>query len=224
MLPQSDVRDFLERRCNLSALTPLPGSEAEEHVEGFRVWRDWLRIGFLSAPFEVVHVDAHSDLGSGPNRSFSFFQELLQLPLSERAFPTLGPDELNSGNYLLGAIANRWIGRLTYVSPDNPAEPVASAVVRNPPGDVPAWVYRDSDWKAGVIQLALDEGQDFRRVTKPKLDEPPVPFARTLARNFKGEGFTHLFLARSPQYTPRGADSLLPVIREYFHSDLPPLS
>jgi len=55
----------LEKRCGLSALTPLPGCEADEHVEAFGVWREWLRTGILSAPFEVVHVDAHSDLGSG---------------------------------------------------------------------------------------------------------------------------------------------------------------
>jgi hypothetical protein len=34
---------------------------------------------------------------------------------------------------------------------------------------------------------------------------------------FSVAGVTHMFLARSPEYTPVEADKLLPAIREYFH-------
>jgi arginase family enzyme len=35
------------------------------HVEAYSTWREWIDKGVLHAPFTVIHVDAHSDLGSG---------------------------------------------------------------------------------------------------------------------------------------------------------------
>ncbi len=127
---EDEVRSFLEKQCHLSRRTPVPGNEAEQHHDAFNVWGRWVEDGTIIAPFCVVHVDAHSDLGSGwSNRSFTFIEtELLALPSEQRRHPAFAPEHLNSGNYLLGAIANRWISQLTYVYPidrteSEPAQP-----------------------------------------------------------------------------------------------------
>jgi hypothetical protein len=213
-----DVRAFMERQCSLSIQTPLPGHESQEHVDAFTVWRTWLDRGQLSNPFAVVHVDAHSDLGSGVNRSCTYIEaELLSLPLTERRFPLFDQDHLNSENYLLGVIANRWMRHLTYVYPANPA-PAAdsdldeSEIDEEPPvPDLPAWIFRKDSWKTGLIELS-HRAHDRCLPS----DEPPVEFKLVEANAFSLNGFTHMFLARSPAYTTSAADELLPIIREYF--------
>jgi hypothetical protein len=181
----------------------------------------------------VVHVDAHSDLGSGwNNRSFTFIEtELLALPIEQRRHPTFAPEHLNSGNYLLGAIANRWISRLTYVYPvdRSEAEPVEHGSLPRfedmremagllqtdrglPVNDVPAWIFRCDDWRTQIIELKhrLEDGE-------PVSSEPLVPFEWKEEREFSLDGVTHMFLAQSPEHTPVEADELLPIIREYFY-------
>jgi len=99
------VRHFLEHQCHLSKENLLPGRAVVHHVEAYSTWREWIDKGVLHAPFTVIHVDAHSDLGSGGlgNTSPKFIEtELMALPIADRRYPRLGPNALNSGNYLLG--------------------------------------------------------------------------------------------------------------------------
>jgi hypothetical protein len=52
---------------------------------------------------------------------------------------------------------------------------------------------------------------------EPLTWEPAVPNAYTAGKSFAVEGITHVILAQSPGYTPKSADSLIPLIREYFY-------
>lgn len=47
--------------------------------------------------------------------------------------------------------------------------------------------------------------------------EPAVPNTYSAGESFKVEGITHVILAQSPGYTPRSADLLIPIIKEYFY-------
>jgi hypothetical protein len=240
---RTQVRAFMEGKCCLSTQEPLPGYEAEAHVNAFKVWARWIEDNRLSVPFDVVHVDAHSDLGSGENQSCWFIErELLALPVDERGHPIFGPDHLNSGNYLLGAIANRWIAHLTYVYPVDPNPPTSfisgepitpvesmmriedtmmriqkSFYREDPPVfDLPAWIFRENDWHTNVIELKHCRGDQSCLCNEPPLRiEPPVPLQLKASSDFCFSGFTHVFLAHSPEHTPVEADELLPVIREY---------
>jgi hypothetical protein len=237
-----EVRSFLEEQCHLSKGAPVPGCEAGQHQDAFNVWRQWIEDETIIAPFNVVHADAHSDLGSGwPNRSCAFIEtELLAVPIEERRYPVFGPDHLNSGNYLLGVIANRWISQLTYVYPVDrteaaPVQPgsfprfedymrelakTLRADQQTPVSDVPAWIFRGNDWRTRLIELKHYHPTRHRRSYEddhPVHTEWPVPFDWVEDRKFSLAGITHVFLAHSPEYTPVEADELLPVIREYFY-------
>jgi hypothetical protein len=151
------------------------------------------------------------------------------MPIEKRRHPAFGPDHLNSGNYLLGAVANRWLSQLIYVYPDDrmEAQPVQPGCLprfeddmrelarlirtdQEPPlSDVPAWIFRNGDWRTRLIELKHEDDD-------PVPTEPPVPFNWVTDREFSLAGVTHMFLAHSPEYTPVEADELLPVIREYF--------
>ncbi|MGD0775158.1 MAG: UPF0489 family protein [Candidatus Solibacter sp.] len=238
---EREVRSFLEERCHLSTRAPVQGCEAEQHQEAFNVWRQWIENESIVAPFNVVHADAHSDLGAGwPNRSCTFIEtELLAMPIEERRCPAFGPDHLDSGNYLLGVIANRWISQLTYVYPADrmetaPGQPGSlprfedamrelarlQRTDQEPPvSDLPAWIFRNNDWTTRHIELKHYHPARHRRSCaddQPVHTEPPVPFNCVEDRKFSLPGITHVFLADSPKYTPVEANELLPVIREYF--------
>jgi len=66
--PWSDdeVIRFLEEQCGLSREHPVPGAIFDTHDKALDFWRARMRSGELTAPFEVVHVDTHSDLAFGP--------------------------------------------------------------------------------------------------------------------------------------------------------------
>jgi hypothetical protein len=235
-----EVRSFFEERCHLSVQAPILGHESEHHIDAFKVWGQWLEEDELSAPFSVVHVDAHSDLGSGLNRSCTYIEtELLSLPIADRRCPTFDEGHLNSGNYLLGAIANGWIAHLTYVYPSDPVrstpvkwgEPMTTAQLlsltceqlgideQQPPvGDLPAWIFREDRWQTKIIELKRYPGGRHRLYNQaPVSTEPPVPIEVVDGKAFDFSGFTHLFLAHSPEYTTPTAYDLLPIIRTYFY-------
>jgi hypothetical protein len=241
LAPEDEVRSFLEKQCFLSSRVPVLGSEAKQHQDAFNVWSQWIADESIIAPFAVVHADAHSDLGAGQNRSCIFIEtELLAAPHAERRNPRLGRDHLNSGNHLLGTIANRWISRLTYVYPTDQiqAEPIQPGDLRRfedemreidrllpddrepPVGDLPPWIFRNDDWRTRLIELKQYHPNRHRRIyadDHPMHTEQPVPFNCVEERKFSFDCVTHMFLAHSPEYTPIEADKLLPVIREYFH-------
>jgi hypothetical protein len=197
----------------------LPGREFAEHQEAFRVWRSWVEEKKLRAPFALVHVDAHADLGAGGlNQTCSSVAKLLQRAVDRRSHPRFGPRGANSSNYLAFAIANRWVAHLTYVVP--------TVDGKAPQGDLdlPPWCFRDNDWRTGLIELkTYGQGAFMLRNPVPTHVEPsvpfdlaPVPFNLMTSGKFERDGFTHMVLAHSRPYTPLAADRLLPVIREYF--------
>src|ERR1035441_4116223 len=135
------------------------------------------------------------------------------MPIEERRYPAFGPDHLNSGNYLLGVIANRWISELTYVYPADrieaaPVQPGSlprfeddmrglARLLRTdqepPVSDVPAWIFRNNDWRTRLIELKhyypTRRGKSYED-DHPVHTEPPVPFdwvEDSLA------GITHVF-------------------------------
>lgn len=206
-----DVRHFLEERCHLNASVNKPiGHEVVEHDEAFRVFRRWLSECRLTQPFAIIHVDAHADLGAGVNQSFTYLDSLLELPLDQRAYPQFGRNYLNDGNYLLGALANRWVSSLTYVYP-------AGGGSKSTPSDLPHQCFLNGEYETGKIQLkGYGPGDWMRANPKPKHIEPCVPFFLKEGGGFEFSGFTHMLLAQSPRYTPKSADLLLAGIREYF--------
>ncbi|SRR6266851_2115514 len=238
------VREFLETRCSLKRGNNIPGHEMVEHRDAFSTWRRWLHAGVLSAPFNVIHVDAHADLGLGDGGWVYLLSELLALPVTQRNEPRFGTHGLNSGNYLAFAIANRWIGNLTYVFPYQKPErrepatlnvfagetfvqrvsPGGTVSEENPrPTDLLHLLFRDRNARTGLIELRRYSPDSVKHIAdgtlappKPMHVEPVVPFTYTPADCFRFGGFTHIIVAQSPQYTPASADQLLPIFRDYF--------
>lgn len=131
--------------------------------------------------------------------------------------------DVGIGDYLLYAIAFRWISKLTYCT--------------NPKGDKNDYLWdiiKDYDdkliWNEPVyncIQLVCNTGMDFpeyysseeykEKYLNNSIKEPEVPFLIIpTVKDVKYDGdFAYAILAQSPNYTPASADFILEIFKEY---------
>ena len=194
-----EVIRFLEEQCGLSTQKPVPGAIFDTHDKALDFWQARLADGSLSAPFEVVHVDTHSDLAFGPPGT----NYVLNVVLSRRPCDRAAVDvyrravELDEANYLLFALAFRWIDRLTYV--------------RNPKShqDIPRQLLGGE----GSIHLRSFISQMME--TKNGA-EPVIPFdVYDDYRQFRQHGYDFVTMAQSPRYAPASADRIMEIVRRY---------
>lgn len=213
----ADALAFLKDGCNLTK--KLPGFVVEHHGELFPLWRDAIAAGKLTPPFEVVHVDAHADLGLGDSSYVYLLTSLLFEEPEDRSFPTVGDSGLNDGSWLTFAVASRWINNLTYVY--NGEGPRAS--------DIHPYVMEGFVTHGAHIELAAMDRAELDKVmhmssTPPVVHhlEPKVPFRSVPWRTFQAAGeFDVVCLARSPSFTPAESDILFDEIRERFIDEKP---
>jgi hypothetical protein len=214
-----EVQWFLEHQCGLSRSEKIPGRLCIDHDEAFDTWREWVAEDIIEKPFDVDHVDAHADHGLGDSSWVYLLTDVPALPVEKRDQPKRGSDGLNYGSYLAFALANRWIRSLNYVY--GPDTPVADGF----PNDIHTIFFRGENWKQGPIELPRysQEQMDsilmvLSELPEPLERDPPIPNSYAAGADFEGTGFTHMILAQSPGYTPATADSLIPVIQQYFYS------
>lgn len=225
---QDRVVSFLEDRLGLSRDNRVKGKIVRGHNEALLFWKQLITDGKLSIPFEVIHVDSHADLGLGYASWKFILDDLIKKPVSSRTEHN-GYIFMNKthyegvGDYLLFAIAYRWVSHLVYCA--------------NPNGDANDYVLDTlknfhEEYSCGkpvrnVIQLAYNENME-----RPKFDdsiaikkeyfrtaikEPEVPFdIIPTIDDVKFEGnYDYIVVAQSPNYTPASADYVLSLMREY---------
>lgn len=202
---------------------------SEHHNELFYLWGEAIEAGRLAAPFEVVHVDAHADLGLG-DASYTYLMgelvfepietryEILKMrrPGSRTEMLDLANDALTDGNWLMFVLACGWISNLIYV-----CNSFAETTNDHTPNDLMGVLMKDFDREAEYVQVVgtRERFWEFGR-TRPKVidhRDPPVPFTTNVWREYQAwEPFDIVCLTRSPQYTPAEADPIFDAIRERF--------
>lgn len=200
-----EVCRFLEEHCGLSKTAPTPGRLYETHDGSLQFWDEMLREGKLTAPFEVVHVDAHSDLGVGKPGPGFVLRNVLSLHPKKRADLARYYDavQLDEANYLLFALAFRWVSKLENV--------------RNPRSrrDIPVeFAFVDANGAYECIELSSPVSRLFEGINGR---EPEVPFTvYDDWKTFRNETpFDFVTVARSPRYAPAAADALFDEIAKY---------
>lgn len=199
-LPAFEVERFLEENCGLRRDAPVAGRIFPTHDEALFFWQELLQNGSLAAPFAVTHIDAHADLGIGAPGPDFVLERVLAMPPPRRARPALFREQrkLDEANYLLFALAFRWVGTLTIVQ-----RPFSQ-------NDIPPRLLQGENalklWSPLSLLLAAQNGE-----------EPPIPL-----RHFTADGAYHadapfdfVSLALSPRYAPAQADALAAVIGRY---------
>ncbi len=210
---EEEVRRFLEDQCGLSKAKKVLGRIVERHDGAFLFWRELIEKDELQIPFVVVHVDAHADLGLGDKSWKYIMGELLHKPVKERWYPKedVG-SSLNPANYLAFALACRWINKLVFV-----IHPYWRY-------DLVTFYFKDYYVPTGQLQLKMYDKKKLNRKYKKKFYETTpdalepliVPLERVRLWNYKNkEPFSLIVLSQSPGFTPKSADDLIPVFKEY---------
>ena len=199
------------------------------HNEALFFWQELITKESLETPFEAVHIDSHADLGLGYLSWTYILDDLLQYPVEERRMHTKYLDcfgQLNDvgiGDYLLYAIAFRWINSLTYCA--------------NPNSDKNDYVWetlKDFEEKfiwdkpvENTIQLVCNPDMEFpsydadkqekQAYLKNAVKEPEVPLLIIPSiQDVKYDGdFDFAVMAQSPNYTPASTDFIMDIVREY---------
>ncbi len=218
---------FLAEQCRLNGRQP--GFVVEHHNELFYRWGEAIEAGRMAKPLEVVHVDAHADLGLG-DASYAYLMGELAFeaiedrygilrarrPNSRSQMLDLDNHALTDGNWLMFALACGWLSSLTYVT-NSCAE--ASDGAR--PGDLMSLLMQDFDMQADYLQVVgarekfWQSGRGRPRVIDHR--DPPVPFTTNVWREYQAlEPFDIVCLTRSPEYTPADADPIFDAIVERF--------
>lgn len=197
------VAAFLENGLGLDPARPLPGRITETHDGALAFWKERMDAGRLGRPFSVVHVDAHADLGIGRPGPGFVLNNVLGIPPAERDVFSryYAQKQLDEANYLLFALAFRWIDALTLVR----------APFSKP--DLPAFCKRgDGGYRPIRLESFVSGLFEGRYGAEPEIpltvyDDPASVRIR--------EPFSCVNLAVSPRYAPKEADRLIPVFERY---------
>ncbi|MDR2559131.1 MAG: UPF0489 family protein [Oscillospiraceae bacterium] len=218
---KGDVINFIEQKLGLSKNKKTRGRIITNHHEALFFWREKIKTNELSTPFEVLHIDSHADLGLGCSSWIFIFEKLLGIKVEERqnieSYPEIFEEfkQPQIGDYLLFALAFRWISKLTYIC--NPNEPG---------NDYICYILKDCIEPNNKIQLpfndkypASDLNDSYKRKNYLKTAqlEPEVDFEiiRKIENvNYDGN-FDFLTFCVSPNYTPKSADFIINIIKEY---------
>lgn len=227
--PDNYIRRFLEENLGLSKTNKIKGRIVQNHNESLVFWKELIYKGKLDTPFEVIHVDSHADLGLGYSSWLYILNTLLQYPVEERPYHNQYTDCFGNlktegiGDYLLFAIAYRWISKITYC-----ANPYSEK------NDYLWGTLKDFQEKyignnpvENTLQLVYNPEMDFiacsasneekLRYLSSGLKEPEVPFLIIPTINsvkYSGD-FDFVVMAQSPNYTPASLDFAMDIFREY---------
>ena len=202
---EAAVVSFLENGLGLDASRPIPGRITETHDGALAFWRERMDLGKLCRPFSVVHVDAHADLGIGKPGPGFVLNNALGIPPKDRDDFSryYAQKQLDEANYLLFALAFRWIGALTLVRDPFSRPDLPAFCERTEEG------YRPIRLRSFVSSLFEDRYGAEPGIQLTVHNDPAAVHIR--------EPFACMNLALSPRYAPKTADALVPIIARYMH-------
>jgi hypothetical protein len=221
------VIHFAEKQCLLSTKRPIPGTAVVHNDEVFEALERHREDGVLEMPFEMVHVDAHADLGVG-EYDFSFERittDVLHRPIGERARGLrTGRGALGFGNWLAFCLACRWIDKLTFVRHHAAMDDLHQAYFSE--YLVPRWQHPPERRELNIRMQPLTDdefatrawqrtGAWGRKLSMP-IELPLIPATVVDRAAFQLERPPDLLLlCLSPGYSPPSADRILKLFKRY---------
>ncbi|KGJ49844.1 hypothetical protein KD33_07910 [Clostridium sp. NCR] len=224
---RNKVISFLENNLGLSKTNKIKGKIVQHHNEALDYWRDLINTKSLKAPFEVIHIDSHADLGFLSGTSFFIFEKLLSLDVDKRSniedYKNQFEEYLIPGihDYLLFAIAFRWVSKLTYIcNPNGQSDDYSRLIMKDLKESSKTIQLRYNQYRTtGFLNFKTREERELKETEylNDSILEPEVPFK--VLKNidnvkYKGD-FDFITFSISPNYTPESADFIIDVIREY---------
>lgn len=209
---EQEFRKFLEDRCLLSAGNPIKGRVVRDHHEAYFFWDELIKSNSVKAPFKVTHIDAHSDTGLGDNGYVYIMGNLNIHPIGDRR-RFLDTKKVYMGNYLSYALACGWINEVDFVLHENWDNDIISAHLKN-------FSDKEKMFQFKAYPKDINIGMNYERIidgTIPpiKLDKE-IPYTLTPWKEYQAkEKYEYLVFCQSPGYTPKSADFMLEIIKDY---------
>ena len=207
-------RYFLENKCLLSKDNPTSGRIIKHHDGAFHFWKQLINQGRVHVPFEVTHIDAHSDTGLGDANWLYIMEELAHYPMDQRIH-VLDHERVNFTNYLAFVMACGWMNKVDFVLHPEWSNDLS-------------WIHlKDYDDNSGAFQIkAYNKSSEimYRVERLPKIPpisvDPEIPYSLIDGNAFMSTGhYDYVVFCQSPGYTPASADFMLNVIKEYIKEE-----
>ena len=214
----NETEKFIEVNCNLNKNNKIKGKIFIHHDSVFKYLKELQTKSKFSYKFDIDHIDAHADLGLGDASYKYISEEILNRDTNDRCnnLEAKGWYGIGPGNYLQFAIACRWINSLNYITN------------KKWNNDLLFFIFKDFDTNSNFIQLKQYSKEDFEKTNcnpdmikafkkiVPIKYEPEVPFQYLDYNDFKSDGkYEMIFLTKSPGFTPKESDLLIPIISSY---------
>jgi len=105
-------------KLNMETVPKVPIYTFDEHNEAFFFWHKAKREGFIEGPLDLLHIDAHNDMG----RSGRFAKSVYFPDGSEHRdflgyYHEFAQTELDIGSFILPAILNKLLRNIYFVFP-----------------------------------------------------------------------------------------------------------
>jgi len=116
--------DFIENKCGLSKKSKIKGRVFDYHVETYWFVKELIDNHLLTVPFDLTHIDAHSDMGLSSSISYynfldTFSKENKDTFENGTLFENVENQRyIDSGNYINAMALNRWLSKIEYVYHD----------------------------------------------------------------------------------------------------------
>lgn len=205
---EKDFRLFLEEKCNLSKENKILGRIIKDHDKAFYFWEELIKEKNIEVPFQVTHVDAHTDLKAGyPSNALNYILgDLLHLPISRR-LKEFNRSEMGPANYLSFAIACGFFNKVELViHPDFDY------------CDLPTLFFKEGNVDTSILEMKAYEKKaiEYSNFNCPVHKDPEIPFQIIRYEQFQSHYYyDYLVFCQSPGYTPKTADFMIEVIKDY---------
>lgn len=219
---------YIEENLGLSKDKKIKGRFLVNHDEALSFWQELNDCGKLSTPFEVIHVDSHSDLENYGTSYKLLLGEFLLKPVEARIEYAREHGCINATNYLLWAIGFKMLSGITYcANPKTAANDYPYIYMKDLIGPVE---NANSKMLQARFQLVFNPSMSIpnfddvnfevkRKQYNEKCIYKDEPVSFTVINsiegvNYNGE-FDYVSVAQSPNYTPQNADYILDIFKEY---------
>ena len=208
-----EVEKFLREQCCLDDGRRTPGYFIVNHDEAFDVLQKLARD---HGPVELIHVDAHADIGNGDAGYMYLLFDWLRRP-EPRPSPRRGPAELNLANWLAFAAAGGLVESAQFVPRRFPPNDLLIFYIDGYGTDTTKLEFRELEEEDVRAILPLDP---FRERVASRTLIRTVPW-----RNTKRDAFAlqsppdFVIVCQSPQFTPAAADAVVDLLRRFVVED-----
>ena len=168
-----EIIQFLEKNLGLTEKNKIPCCIVEKHHRSIKFLDLLIAKGDLKVPFEIIHVDSHSDLGTTtePDKSSYMdansilfkYSQTMKLEQEKRKKFAICNKCYAENNFLLYIIAFGWVNKLTYcINPNGYQADYPPQIVENDH----FWV---NDEATTIIQLDKKEKKIPFKIIKTML-------------------------------------------------------